>query len=372
MRHTLNTVQSEVMHDFISISSTLQLEMARFLIHQEGGESFPSEKSVLERQLLTLKENFAYCELEEISGSLGHFIDIFSQIRTGNFSATPNVTEALQQAFDCLIHHGHDLLSDIRQESKSIFLDIPLRSLVIACNQNQAEEAADAIFMNVVREHQFHESYSAFDNDFEGGIIDFSTKISSKDFAVIEMLIFAQETRNNSWIGRINFQIDLALKLNEFFKFPCDERQLIFAVCYHDIGMIYLPDSILLKHGSFDVLEREKLKKHVDFSCALLDMIPDLSEAKRMIYQHHEEFNGKGYPDAIPGTQICIGAQILTMCDVYYSLTHSRSDRPFRKSILRALLQIKRYTSLKFSNEMVVAISSCVRNEFKSSSLKSI
>ncbi|MBR5420734.1 MAG: response regulator [Lachnospiraceae bacterium] len=101
----------------------------------------------------------------------------------------------------------------------------------------------------------------------------------------------------------------------------------------HDIGMITIPDSILLKPGKLTADEFEVVKSHTTRGCEILEQIQELQskEYVKVSYNicrhHHEKFDGSGYPDHLAGDAIPVEAQIVGLADVYDSLI---SDRPFR------------------------------------------
>jgi HD-GYP domain-containing protein (c-di-GMP phosphodiesterase class II) len=96
----------------------------------------------------------------------------------------------------------------------------------------------------------------------------------------------------------------------------------------HDIGKMKVSDSILNKPGKYTEWEFNAMKKHPEHGYELVrykNKIPDL--AKALIYQHHERFNGSGYPQGLKGEQIDEIALIGAVADVYDALTTNRSYR---------------------------------------------
>lgn len=96
----------------------------------------------------------------------------------------------------------------------------------------------------------------------------------------------------------------------------------------HDIGKIGVRDSILLKPGPLTPDEWVEMKKHPEFGWRMLAKIPFLSEAAKIVYQHQERWDGRGYPQALKGEQIVIGARIFCIADTLDAIV---SDRPYRK-----------------------------------------
>lgn len=98
----------------------------------------------------------------------------------------------------------------------------------------------------------------------------------------------------------------------------------------HDIGKIATPDSILLKPGKLDASEWEEMKRHPDIGLAILDgsQRPILKAAAIIAHQHHEKFDGSGYPQGLRGTDIHPYARIVAVADVFDALSHARCYKP--------------------------------------------
>ncbi len=97
----------------------------------------------------------------------------------------------------------------------------------------------------------------------------------------------------------------------------------------HDVGKIGVPDAILLKPGRFTPEEWAIMRRHTNIGYHMLKHIDFLSGAARIVQEHHESFNGSGYPKGLVGKQIYIGARIFAVADTFDAIT---SDRPYRKA----------------------------------------
>ncbi|MCC6544522.1 MAG: HD-GYP domain-containing protein [Nitrospirae bacterium] len=98
-----------------------------------------------------------------------------------------------------------------------------------------------------------------------------------------------------------------------------------FGGVLHDIGKTMIPESILNKPGKYTMTEYEIMKRHVNLGGEILrkhDHIPE--EAMLVALQHHERFNGTGYPNRLFGSKISLEGQIASICDVYDALTYER------------------------------------------------
>ncbi len=102
------------------------------------------------------------------------------------------------------------------------------------------------------------------------------------------------------------------------------------AALLHDIGKVGIPDSILKKPGRLDEAEYALMKKHPEYGWAVLRMLPGLDRASLFVLHHHESFDGKGYPGGLKGTEIPVGARIVSVIDAFDAMV---SSRPYRQGL---------------------------------------
>jgi putative nucleotidyltransferase with HDIG domain len=96
----------------------------------------------------------------------------------------------------------------------------------------------------------------------------------------------------------------------------------------HDIGKIIVPTEVLNKPGKLTPEEWELMKRHPEAGLELVADIDFPGDIRAIIRNHHERWDGKGYPDGLAGEQIPFAARILCVADVYDALTTTRSYRP--------------------------------------------
>lgn len=99
------------------------------------------------------------------------------------------------------------------------------------------------------------------------------------------------------------------------------------AALLHDMGKLAVPEYILNKPGKLTEAEFEKMKLHASVGAEILSAIDFPYPVVPIVRHHHENWDGSGYPDGLRGTDIPIGARILSVVDCYDALT---SDRPYR------------------------------------------
>lgn len=96
----------------------------------------------------------------------------------------------------------------------------------------------------------------------------------------------------------------------------------------HDIGKIIVPTEVLNKPGKLTPEEWELMKRHPEAGLELVADIDFPGDIRAIIRNHHERWDGKGYPDGLAGESIPFAARILCVADVYDALTTTRSYRP--------------------------------------------
>ena len=129
----------------------------------------------------------------------------------------------------------------------------------------------------------------------------------------------------------------------------------------HDVGKIGIPDGILLKPGRFEPDEWEVMKTHVQIGADIIgnDASPLMKMARIIALNHHEKWNGTGYPNKIKGENIPIEGRICAICDVFDALT---SERPYKKawSVEDAVELINKESGVQFDPKLVVLFNECL------------
>lgn len=115
----------------------------------------------------------------------------------------------------------------------------------------------------------------------------------------------------------------------------------------HDIGKIGVPDSILLKRGPLTQEEWILMREHVSHGLRIINGIDFLKGAASVVGQHHEKYDGSGYPANIRGEDIHINARIFAVADAFDAIT---SNRPYRAaaSYAEARAEIVRHSGKHF------------------------
>jgi putative nucleotidyltransferase with HDIG domain len=146
--------------------------------------------------------------------------------------------------------------------------------------------------------------------------------------ATLRALAAALEARDVETKGHSERVVGYCLRLGQ--EIGLHDRDLItleHGALLHDIGKIGVPDSILLKRGALTEDEWNYMRRHVEYGAQILRGIDFLEGATHIVAQHHERYDGSGYPRRLEADKICLGARIFAVADAVDAMT---SDRPYR------------------------------------------
>jgi len=154
-------------------------------------------------------------------------------------------------------------------------------------------------------------------------------KLAKKtEYEISIRLGLASEFRDLETGGHIKRMSHYSRILAELYGLPKDECELIlYAAPLHDIGKVGIPDRILLKPGRFEGNEFEIMKQHAVLGAKMLegaDDFPVLKAGHIIALQHHERWDGNGYPSNIKGEDIHLYARIIAVADVFDALSSKR------------------------------------------------
>lgn len=153
--------------------------------------------------------------------------------------------------------------------------------------------------------------------------------------STIETLAMAVDAKDQVTHGHIRrvqrYAVGLATALG-----VTDQKQIQAiqaAALLHDMGKLAIPEYILNKPGRLTESEFEKMKLHAGIGAEILSAIEFPYPVVPIVRHHHENWDGRGYPDGLRGIEIPVGARILAVVDCFDALT---SDRPYRPALSNA------------------------------------
>ena len=180
------------------------------------------------------------------------------------------------------------------------------------------------------------------------------------DLRFFHELALQYESRSPLFKGRTGRIVRLALETNRSAGTPVDALQLEAAVCMHDVGMMFAPESVWLKVGRLTDTDKRLLHEHPRFAAGLLERMPEWAGAAAMVLQHHEMPDGGGYPAGIKNEAICAGAKIIAIVDAFEAVTLKHSHRGQTRSLVRAIAEVNACDN-QFAAEWIAPFNAVIR-----------
>jgi diguanylate cyclase (GGDEF)-like protein/putative nucleotidyltransferase with HDIG domain len=176
------------------------------------------------------------------------------------------------------------------------------------------------------------------------------SSIRSKTIDLIMNALFEKSNREAMHSNRVS-QIcqSIASKMN------CTKdaiNQMKIAGLIHDIGKIGVDEKILNKPGHLNVDEKRDMEKHPEIGWKILSSTNEFSELAQFVLNHHEKWDGSGYPNGLKGEAIQIEARIISVADAYDAMTSERSYKSGMNQ-KEAIEELKRCSGTQFDPGIV-------------------
>lgn len=186
---------------------------------------------------------------------------------------------------------------------------------------------------NMVEVRLLHRQLHAFNDVLEQRVRERTADLRESYLETIFAMTRASEHRDEdtgAHVQRISYYCrDMAGRLGLDLE---TVETIYFSSPMHDIGKICVPDHVLLKPGALSPEEWEVMKRHTTMGAEILGVgrSPYLRMGAEIALNHHEKWNGGGYPNGLRGEAIPLTARIMGVCDIYDAL---RSRRPYKPAL---------------------------------------
>lgn len=227
-----------------------------------------------------------------------------------------------------------------------------------------------AFLMHTFEPHVWSADEAALFSMVSGTIASLAGRLAANEQAVaareaaLRALGLALEARDGETQGHTDRVSALALRLAERLHFtPAQTQALRWGSYLHDIGKIAISDAVLLKPGSLSGDEWTIMRGHVAAGQRFAEALRFLPPAAlNVITDHHERWDGGGYPAGRAGEDISLEGRIFALCDVYDALT---SARPYKAAWTpeAALAEIQSQAGRHFDPALVPAFLALVRGK---------
>lgn len=336
-------------------------------------EENPSDTDAINhvfRALHTVKGNSNLCQLDILTKFSHAVEEIAVALRQGEIKYSSILGEVILLALDKTKEISEDLfnnrqidteilekveqhLNSITQEPERLLTDSAAKIIALIANRTLQTNGMEAYAIDklVPAEDTEKLSHTGKLTNAEGDAL--------AHFLELGVLL---EKKIPYWGGRIERTLPLALGLNKQLGFPEVPAQLTAALYMHDIGFAFFDETFWNSQSKFTPTELKQMQRHPELAANLLIHMAGWEDAKEIVLQHHERWDGTGYPNKIKGDKIRPGAQLLAVVDAFESMTHARPDRQYKRSILRAMTEINNCSGSQFSPHVTSLFNTVVRD----------
>ena len=325
-------------------------------------KSTPNDREVISslfRSIHNIKGDAALCKVD-LAVAIVHPIEtVLARFRNDEIGFSDFVAEAVLLAIDRL-----------ELAAEALFAQKPLGNLRLQMLIQGLEKLALASSDDLdARASELIEAVTGFRPAAEASIQanGRASSISSKsksqaadDLRFFRTLANQLESRSLLFKGRTMRLLRLSMETNEVLDKKVDPMQLEAAVYMHDIGMMFLPESVWLKLEHMSAEDKLMLRRHPDYAAGILSRMDGWSEAAMMVAQHHEMPDGQGYPLSLCSSGICDGAKILAIVDAFEAVMLKHINRGKNRSVLRAIAEINACDN-QFSPEWIEPFNRVIR-----------
>ena len=177
--------------------------------------------------------------------------------------------------------------------------------------------------------------------------------LTPDDRAKLGLLVSALRLRDRETFAHSRRPARLSLQLGRELGLDSNELTTLFlGALLHDIGKIAVPDAVLHKPGRLTDEEWATMRRHPGDGRELLAGLAFLDGAALAVVQHHEKWDGTGYPEGLRGKRIDPAARALAVADAFDVMTHDRDYLPAR-SRAAALAELERCAGTQFDPHVV-------------------
>lgn len=170
---------------------------------------------------------------------------------------------------------------------------------------------------------------------------------------LVASLVSAIEAKDKYTLGHSERVSKCATEIAKRLNLPEKQiNEIKIAGMLHDVGKIGIADEILNKPAKLSKDEFEEMKRHPSIGTWILNTLNLSENTINAINYHHERYDGKGYPLGIPGKDLPIETQIISLSDAYDAMT---SERPYRDAMSpeEAIREIKKNADTQFNPKLV-------------------
>ncbi|MEW6522458.1 MAG: HD-GYP domain-containing protein [Bacillota bacterium] len=204
---------------------------------------------------------------------------------------------------------------NMRWSVPNLFAFMPMSILIAAVYQAGGPTSVALFFIPLLMARQAFQRYIDMRASYLQTMLALSTALDAKDSCT-----HGHSERVAKHAVKIGRQLGVSDE---------DLEILEYVGILHDIGKISIRDELLKKPGLFTAEEYNEMKQHPALGADIIGGIKLLGKGSSWVRHHHERYDGAGFPDGLRGTQIPLGARIITVADSYDAMI---SERPYKRA----------------------------------------
>jgi diguanylate cyclase (GGDEF)-like protein len=188
---------------------------------------------------------------------------------------------------------------------------------------------------------------------------------NSNSNSIISMMMITLNTYSRETVAHSDRMREMAVRFGKILGMTSSElSRLAVAAQLHDVGKIGIPDSILNKKEKLGDHERELIRRHSELGYNIVKAIPFLNEVAVDILQHHEAFDGTGYPYGVREDEISVNARIINIIDSFDAMTNT-SVYAATKTIDEAISELRKGSGRQYDPYLINEFVREIANHFR-------
>jgi putative nucleotidyltransferase with HDIG domain len=225
-------------------------------------------------------------------------------------------------------------LEPVRAMAQLVFATVPLYTPLIAALAYAYRELSPwtllLFFLPALAAQRLLTLYEE-QRELASNLAKANQRLERANLSFASALVAALDARDRYTAGHSAAVAVYARDIARRLQLPEDQQQLAhLAGLVHDIGKVGLPAGLLEKPGALTLEERRIMEEHSEIGERILANVEDYREIATIVRHHHERWDGNGYPDGIPGSDIPLISRIISVADAYNAMT---SGRPYRDAM---------------------------------------
>jgi chemotaxis protein histidine kinase CheA len=363
-------LDEELVKDFLEEFHDCNEELEQTLLALDQDPSSKDLINQLFRTIHTVKSNLRMVALDHLSEIIHALEDILDDVRKDRLQYVEGISDIILVVF----FQVHELsvlsLKDNDEDENIDFIYDAVHHLCMV-EPDQLQQEVHLTLQRIDPDGDYHCKDAATDENPVADDAAFAENSPDTAFKIDEDMDFfielSQQLEDSlpHWQGRNTRMLDLCLEMNQLTNEVVSAKQLAAAVYTHDLGMTFIPNEIITKPAKLDADEEAILQNHCRLCFEWLKRIKGWVQAAHIVYQHHERFDGSGYPQGLKDNDICDGAKIIAIANTFEAMTSSRAYRKHKRPVMRAVLEINSNSDILFDEKWVDVFNQVIKNRSK-------